>query len=85
MEEGQTAMRHHIQLGAWKPLLLLFGATRDKAYIDVSEGMVTFRFGFFETTIPKEEVVSAHRSRWPTVGGIGWKIGGRGTLGLTAR
>ena len=75
-------MRYYIHLGAWKPLLLLFGATRAKSHVDVSDGTVTFRFGFFETTIPKEEIESARRARWPAFRGIGWKIGGRGTLGL---
>ncbi len=75
-------MRHQIHLGAWKPLLRLFGASRERSHVEVSDGTVTFRFGLFETTIPKEDIASAHHSRWPALGGIGWKIGGRGTLGL---
>ena len=67
-------MRHAMKLGAWRPLLALFGGTRPRAYVDVEPDTVTFRFGAFEARIPRADVSGASRARWPLLGGIGWRI-----------
>jgi hypothetical protein len=75
-------MRHAMKVGIWKPLFLLFGGSPSRAYVDVDADEVTFRFGFFEARVPRAEIASAARSRWPAIGGLGWRIGLRGEVGL---
>jgi hypothetical protein len=74
-------MRHAILRGAWRPLLALFGATRDRAHIDVGSERIEVCFGWFQADLPRGDLLSASRSRWPWYGGIGWRIGAR-TLAL---
>ena len=74
-------MRHPIKLGAWYPLLALLGATRRRSYVDVDEGVVTFRLGAWRLRVPRADVADAAPARWPWYGGIGWRIG-PGTVGL---
>jgi hypothetical protein len=68
-------MRHAMKLGAWRPLLAVFGGTRPRSYVDVEPDTVTFRFGTFEARIPRADVSGASRAHWPVLGGIGWRIG----------
>ncbi|MBU8899609.1 hypothetical protein KRR26_28765 [Corallococcus sp. M34] len=67
--------------GAWSPLLVLFGGTRERSFVDVTPDVVTFRFGFFEARIPRTDILDAARAQWPLLGGIGWRVG-VGTVGL---
>jgi len=70
-----------MRLGAWRWLLALLGARRRSSYVDVDDETLTIRFGGLEAVIPRSDVVSAVRTRWPAIGGIGWRIG-RSSLGL---
>ncbi|MBJ6764875.1 hypothetical protein JGU66_29270 [Myxococcaceae bacterium JPH2] len=74
-------MRHAIKRGAWSPLLVLFGGTSERSFVDVTPDVVTFRFGFFEARIPRTDILGAARAEWPMLGGIGWRVG-VGTVGL---
>lgn len=75
-------MRHTIKRGFFSPLIAAFGGTRDKSYVEVGESAVTFKFGRFEERIPLDMVDGAKPTRWPTWGGIGWRILPGRVLGL---
>jgi hypothetical protein len=68
-------MRYQIRLGRWKPLLALFGATPKRSYVDMRLRALRIRFGPFMELIPIDEIASAGLTRWPVLGGIGWRIG----------
>lgn len=68
-------MRYQIRLGRWKPMLALFGATRERSYVDLRPSALRIRFGPFMELIPFDEIASASLTRWPALGGIGWRIG----------
>ncbi|PTL76120.1 hypothetical protein [Vitiosangium sp. GDMCC 1.1324] len=70
-----------MKLGAWSPLLTLFGGTPSRSYVEVAPDSVTFRFGAFVARIPLADVSGASRAHWPLLGGIGWRIG-PGAVGL---
>ncbi len=66
----------------WKPLLLLFGATEDRAFLDVGPHWVVVQFGWKRIEIPRETVELAEASSWPWWGGIGWRSDLRHTIGF---
>ncbi|WP_375769234.1 hypothetical protein NR798_47455 [Archangium gephyra] len=68
-------MRHAMKLGAWYPLLALFGGTRSRSYVEVEPDSVTFRFGSFEARVPRADVSGTARVPWPLYRGIGWRLG----------
>ncbi len=56
----------------WRPLLLAIGVTRQRAYVQVGDKDLTFRFGFwFHRTFPRGEIAGAAAGRWPIL------LGGR--------
>ena len=56
---GVSAQRYPIRIGDKSaPLLrVLFGVTREKAWAEVADGVVTARFGWFEFQTPVANVV----------------------------
>jgi hypothetical protein len=67
----------------WRPLLLLFGATACRSYVELAEGRLTARFGWlFRHSFPLSDIEGAARRSWPLLGGIGWRSNLVGVIGL---
>ena len=66
----------------WQPLLLLFGATEDHAFLDVGPQWVVAQFGWKRIEIPRENIERAEASSWPWWGGIGWRSDLRHMIGF---
>ncbi|HET7035042.1 MAG TPA: hypothetical protein VFI42_05105 [Thermomicrobiaceae bacterium] len=66
----------------WRPLLALFGATAGHSWVDVEPDKVVAQFGSYHLEIPRDNIEQAERGAWPWLGGIGWRVGLGGTLGL---
>ena len=66
---GVSGQRYPIRIGDKSALLLrvLFGVTREKAWAEVADGVVTARFGWFEFHTPVSNVV-----RWRIEGPWLW-------------
>ena len=74
--------RFHIKRDSWfKPLLLLFGATDQRAFVEVRDDAVHAHFGWHTIEIPLVNVRSAGRATWPWYAGIGWRSNLRSKLG----
>jgi len=69
----------------WSWLLSMFGATKDQSYVDVREGEVEVRFGFFRQVIPLSEIraasVAARTLPWYQYS-IGWRTNLAGRVAL---
>jgi hypothetical protein len=70
-----TPRRFALAQGAWRPLLALFGASSERAFVEVYPDTVTFRFGFFVEVVARSEIVDASAVTWPWWGGVGWRLG----------
>ncbi len=67
----------------WRPLLLPFGGTSQRSYVELEDGALHVRFGWlFDHRFPLNQVEAASPSHWPLLGGIGWRTNFRGTVGL---
>ena len=66
----------------WRPLLALFGATAERAYLEVDRERLVARFGWYRLEVPRAEVAAVEPARWRWWGGIGWRSDLRGSLGL---
>ncbi len=75
-------MRYAIKRGSFGPLLALFGATQDRAFVEVEPERVRLCFGLVDETIPRAEIADAAPASWPVWAGIGWRIATRKRLGL---
>jgi hypothetical protein len=64
------------------PLLLLFGATASRSYVQIDPDTLTARFGWYRLVIPRSRIESANEDRWPWYGGLGWRTNFRSVLGL---
>jgi hypothetical protein len=83
VSESTTGIRFPIKRSPfWRPLLVLFGATASRSYIDIGPETITTRFGWHRLTIPRERVVAVEPATWPLLGGIGWRSDLRRTIGL---
>jgi hypothetical protein len=75
--------RFAIRRAAWvRPLLVLFGGTAERSFIDVAPDRVLVRFGWTELTIPRAAIHSVEPVRYPLWGGIGWRWNFGRTIGL---
>jgi hypothetical protein len=86
---AQAVTRFAIRRGTlWRPLLLLFGATAGRSYVELAEDRLAARFGWlFRHSFPLSDVEGAARTSWPWLGGIGWRsnlVGGIGLIGSRA-
>ena len=77
-------MRHQMRIARhWRPLLTPLGGRPSGSWVDVSGDVVRFRFGpLFDETIPRTQIAGAAEASWPLLGGVGWRIGRHGTVGL---
>jgi hypothetical protein len=66
----------------WRPLLVLFGGTAERSFVEVADGRVVVRFGWTEMAMPRAAIVSAEVVRYPLWGGIGWRWNFGRTLAL---
>ena len=67
----------------WRPLLLPFGGTPKRSYVELEDGALHVRFGWlFNHRFPLSQVEAASPSHWPLLAGIGWRTNFRGTVGL---
>jgi len=67
---------------AYRPLLLLFGATRPRSYLELREDAIHARFSWYRVTIPLDHIQRAKRARWAWYAGIGWRSNMTSILGL---
>lgn len=76
-------MRYRIRRGIFRPLLTALGGTGEASYVDVGPTTVRFRFGLlFDEEVPRVALARVRRGRWPWYGGIGWRLGAGGAVGL---
>lgn len=67
----------------WRPLLVLFGATAGRSWLEIDRNLLVARFGWlFRREFRLAEVESAQARGWPLLLGIGWRLTYRGTMGL---
>jgi hypothetical protein len=70
----------------WRPLLLLFGGTRGRSYLEIDSETLTARFGWaFRYRFPLSDIEDAtlvRRLPWYSYS-IGWHSDLRGGIGLT--
>lgn len=67
----------------WRPLLLPFGATQERSYLEIQDGELHARFGWlFDGTFALADLEGASPSHWSIWGGIGWRTNFRGNVGL---
>ena len=80
----KAATRFPIRRGLlWRPLLLLFGATAGRSYVELTVGRLAARFGWlFRYSFRLGEIEGAARRSWPLLGGIGWRTNLVGVIGL---
>jgi len=77
-------MRHSILVDShWLPLLLPFGTRRSRSYLEVGETKLDLVFSpFFRESVPRGRIATFRLCSWPRLGGIGWRVGRGGTVGL---
>ena len=80
------ATRFPMATGIFRPLLLLFGATRVNGYVDVGEKneVVEFRMGLYRSRVPRAEIRGARLRRWRPWEGIGWRTDLEGAVLLVS-
>ena len=67
----------------WAPLLLLFGATPGRSYVELAGDRLVARFGWlFHHTFLLTDIEGARRRSWPWLYGIGWRSNFIGLIGL---
>ena len=67
--------------GRWWPLLMPFGVTQERAFVQVGERELRVCFGpLFDFRFPLEAVERAASARWPFWAGIGPRVDFRGTV-----
>lgn len=67
--------------GRWWPLLIPFGVTQERAFVQVGERELRVCFGpLFDYRFPLEAVETVAPSRWPFWAGIGPRVDFRGTV-----
>src|SRR3989304_426421 len=65
----------------WGPLLIPFGVTQERAFVQVGERELRVCFGpLFDYRFPLEAVETVAPSRWPLWAGIGPRVDFRGTV-----
>jgi hypothetical protein len=69
LEQGRFAMRVDPW---WRPVLGLWGVTRQRAYVALEGDAVAVCFGFFRHRFPRAGIVHARPVRGGLAYGIGW-------------
>ncbi len=69
-------MRFPISISTfWSPLMRLFGFGGERAYVELDDEAITFRYGTATERVPFSEVASVGPRDWPFYYGLGAKIG----------
>jgi len=68
--------RFEIKVGAFLPLLALFGMMPPFAYVDVGPTRLYFRFGVFSLQVQRDNVAAVAPRPWPWYAGVGLRYGG---------
>jgi hypothetical protein len=64
-------------------LLSIFGGTRDRSYLELTDDRLTARFGWlFNYSFPLADIEGAARRPWPFLYGVGWRTNLIGVVGL---
>lgn len=81
METPGTTSRFAMQIHpAWRPLLLVAGATEANSFAEVSADSVHFKYGqMFDGTISRKDISEVKKVSW--WGGVGSPFGRIGLLG----
>jgi hypothetical protein len=67
----------------WAPLLLLFGGTPGRSYVELADGRLVAHFGWlFHYSFPLADIERAGKRSWPLLYGIGWRSNLIGLIGL---
>jgi hypothetical protein len=67
----------------WQPLLLVGGGTREGSYVEIDEGKVKVRFGwFFDREIALGDIEGVQEMSWPLWYGVGWRTNFSDLVGL---
>lgn len=70
--------RFPIRIGLiWRPFMLFVGATPANSYVELSGDDVRLRFGAFNQTIRRDNVIAATPSSWSLINGLGVRAGGQ--------
>ena len=65
------------------PLLVLFGGTAGRSYLELTGDALVARFGWlFHRRFPLKDIEGAARRSWPLLYGIGWRSNLLGIIGL---
>jgi len=77
-------MRTEIRRSPWlKPLLGAFGGTSERSFLEFERDALHVRFGWlFDEQIPISRIASVERTRWPFIGGLGWRTNFVDTVAL---
>ena len=76
--------RYYIRIDPWwRPLVLVGGATRENAYVEMDDDSLTICFGLlFGHTVMRADIESAGKRSWPLWMGVGWRTDLRRMFGL---
>lgn len=64
------------------PMLMLFGATASRAYVQIDPDTVTVRLGWYRVVLHREEIEHVDEDTFPWFGGYGWRTDFRRRLGF---
>ena len=74
--------RFAIRRSSWvAPLLVLFSATKDRSWAEVSSDAIRLQFGWHRLEVPRSDIRYVHRVRWPWYAGLGWRSNLRTVVG----
>lgn len=69
-------MRYPMRLSTvFRPLLALFGGTRERSHVTLVDDGLRFRFGLFDEAFSLDAVESVEPTTVPWIAGVGWKLG----------
>lgn len=75
--------RFSIERARWvRPLLAVFGATDENAWVEIYDDRIEARFGWYYLVMPRENIASVALADWPWWSGAGWRTNFKDTLGL---
>ncbi len=66
----------------WRPVLVLYGATRGNCYVDLGPALFVAHFGWNKLELPREEIAWARRDGWSWWRGVGFRSNLRGSVGV---
>jgi hypothetical protein len=64
------------------PVLMIFGATQSRSYIQIDPDTVTVRLGWYRVVLRRDEIEYVDEDTFPWFGGYGWRTDFRRRLGF---